>query len=61
MPSALASKWITDTWDQNPAMHVLSPIASKIESVVVPLDFLQLQIQTLTGQQREWSSQIHGQ
>ncbi|MBM7615855.1 pyridoxal phosphate-dependent decarboxylase family protein [Alkaliphilus hydrothermalis] len=34
MPSSLPSKWLADAWDQNPAMFVLSPIASKIESVV---------------------------
>ena len=33
LPSALSSKWITDAWDQNPAMYVLSPVASKIEDV----------------------------
>ncbi|WP_105614709.1 pyridoxal phosphate-dependent decarboxylase family protein [Vallitalea okinawensis] len=33
LPSALASKWLTDAWDQNPAMYVLSPVASKIEAV----------------------------
>ncbi len=33
LPSALSSKWLTGTWDQNPAMYVLSPVTSKIEDV----------------------------
>lgn len=33
LPSALCSKWITDAWDQNPALFVISPITSKIEEV----------------------------
>jgi len=33
LPSALACKWLTDAWDQNPAMYVLSPVTSKIEEV----------------------------
>lgn len=33
LPSALVTKWLTDAWDQNPAMYVLSPVASKIEEV----------------------------
>lgn len=33
LPAALASKWLTDVWDQNAALYVMSPIASKLESV----------------------------
>lgn len=33
LPSALASKWLTDAWDQNPAVYVLSLVASRIEEV----------------------------
>jgi len=33
VPTALASRWITDTWDQNPALYVMSPIVSKLEQV----------------------------
>lgn len=33
LPSALCSKWLTDAWDQNPAMFVLSPVAAKLETV----------------------------
>ncbi len=34
LPSALASKWLTDAWDQNSAMYLMSPIAAKLETVV---------------------------
>jgi len=33
LPSALCSKWLSDAWDQNSALFVLSPIASKLEEV----------------------------
>ncbi len=33
LPAALCSKWLTDAWDQNAGVFVLSPIASKIEAV----------------------------
>jgi glutamate/tyrosine decarboxylase-like PLP-dependent enzyme len=33
IPVALASKWLTDFWDQNSGLHVLSPITSKLESI----------------------------
>lgn len=33
LPSALCSKWLADAWDQNSALFVLSPIASKLEEV----------------------------
>ncbi|MBN1775584.1 MAG: aminotransferase class V-fold PLP-dependent enzyme, partial [Clostridiales bacterium] len=32
-PVALAGKWLSDTWDQNSALYVLSPIAAKLEEV----------------------------
>ncbi|MEE8440852.1 MAG: pyridoxal-dependent decarboxylase [Spirochaetia bacterium] len=34
IPTALAARWISDTWDQNPALYVISPIVSKLEQVV---------------------------
>jgi glutamate/tyrosine decarboxylase-like PLP-dependent enzyme len=34
VPAGLAAKTLATYWDQNAAMHVLSPIASKLESVV---------------------------
>lgn len=33
LPSALCSKWISDAWDQNSALFVMSPIASKMEQI----------------------------
>lgn len=33
LPVALASSWLADTWDQNSALEVMSPIAAKLESV----------------------------
>lgn len=33
LPVSLAAKWISDTWDQNCALFVLSPIASKLEEI----------------------------
>lgn len=51
LPSALSSKWITDAWDQNPAMYVMSPITSKIESVTEKWikDLLGLPNETVAG------------
>ncbi|MCH4887865.1 aspartate aminotransferase family protein [Acidaminobacter sp. JC074] len=51
IPSSLPTKWLADTWDQNPAMFVLSPIASKIESIVEKwlLDLLGLPDQSRVG------------
>ncbi len=33
LPSSLCTKWLTDAWDQNAALYVISPIASKIEEI----------------------------
>jgi len=33
VPVALAAKWLSDTWDQNAALYVISPIASVLEEV----------------------------
>jgi len=33
VPVALAVRWLTDFWDQNPAMQVISPVAAKLEQV----------------------------
>ncbi len=51
IPSAIPSKWLADAWDQNPAMFVLSPIASKIESVVEKwiIDLLKLPDKSSVG------------
>ncbi|MEM9820612.1 MAG: aminotransferase class V-fold PLP-dependent enzyme [Bacteroidota bacterium] len=34
VPAALAVKWLSDFWDQNTAMQVISPISAKLETVV---------------------------
>lgn len=51
LPSALSCKWITDAWDQNPAMYVLSPIVSRMEDVVESWlkDILRLPDETVAG------------
>ena len=33
LPVGLAARWMADTWDQNAAHYVMSPIASKLEEV----------------------------
>ena len=33
IPAALAARWLADTWDQNPALYVISPIVAKLEQV----------------------------
>lgn len=33
VPAALAVRWLTDFWDQNPALYVISPAAAKLEEV----------------------------
>jgi glutamate/tyrosine decarboxylase-like PLP-dependent enzyme len=33
LPPALAARWLADAWDQNAALHVMSPVAAKIEEV----------------------------
>jgi glutamate/tyrosine decarboxylase-like PLP-dependent enzyme len=33
LPVTLATKWLTDFWDQNSALQVMSPITAKIEEV----------------------------
>lgn len=32
-PPALAARWLADTWDQNSALYVMSPIASRLEAI----------------------------
>lgn len=51
LPAALSTKWLTDTWDQNPAMFVLSPVTSKIEDVTEKwlIDLLRLPKETVAG------------
>jgi glutamate/tyrosine decarboxylase-like PLP-dependent enzyme len=33
LPPALAARWLADAWDQNAAMYVSSPVASRLEAV----------------------------
>ncbi|MGB2380721.1 MAG: pyridoxal phosphate-dependent decarboxylase family protein [Porticoccaceae bacterium] len=33
IPVTLATKWLTDFWDQNTALHLMSPITSKLEEI----------------------------
>jgi len=33
VPTAVAARWLTDVWDQNPALYVISPIVAKLEQV----------------------------
>lgn len=33
LPAALATRWLADVWDQNPVMHVLSPVNAHLETV----------------------------
>ncbi|MCP4024432.1 MAG: aminotransferase class V-fold PLP-dependent enzyme [Desulfobacteraceae bacterium] len=32
-PVSMAAKWLTDAWDQNPALYVMSPVFAKLEAV----------------------------
>lgn len=34
LPVSLAARWLADVWDQNTALQVMSPVASKLEAVV---------------------------
>jgi len=33
LPPVVAAKWLADAWDQNAALYVMSPVASKLEAV----------------------------
>jgi glutamate/tyrosine decarboxylase-like PLP-dependent enzyme len=33
VPIALAARWLSDIWDQNPALYVISPTVAKLEQV----------------------------
>lgn len=33
IPGAVAARWLADVWDQNSALHVMSPIAAKLEQL----------------------------
>lgn len=33
IPVSIAAKWLSDVWDQNAALYVISPVASKLEEI----------------------------
>ncbi len=33
VPAALAARWLSDTWDQNPGLFVISPVAARLEAI----------------------------
>ncbi|MCF8174628.1 MAG: aminotransferase class V-fold PLP-dependent enzyme [Burkholderiaceae bacterium] len=51
LPAALAAKWLADTWDQNAALAIMSPIAAELETVCESwlVDLLQLPAGTAAG------------
>jgi glutamate/tyrosine decarboxylase-like PLP-dependent enzyme len=51
IPIALAVRWLSDIWDQNPALHVMSPTVAKIEQTCEQWlrDLLGLPPQTVAG------------
>jgi glutamate/tyrosine decarboxylase-like PLP-dependent enzyme len=51
LPPVVAARWLADAWDQNAALHVLSPVASKLEAVSEGwlLDLLGLPAGTVSG------------
>jgi glutamate/tyrosine decarboxylase-like PLP-dependent enzyme len=50
-PVATAAKWLSDVWDQNPALFVLSPVISKLEAVCQAwlVDLFNLPEETVAG------------
>src|SRR5579859_4472203 len=35
LPAALAASWLAGTWDQNAALAVMSPVAARLETIVL--------------------------
>lgn len=35
LPAALAANWLAGVWDQNAAMYVMSPVAARLEEIVI--------------------------
>ena len=35
LPAALAANWLAGAWDQNAALYVMSPVAAKVEEIVL--------------------------
>jgi glutamate/tyrosine decarboxylase-like PLP-dependent enzyme len=44
LPAALAANWLAGAWDQNAALQVMSPVAAKLEEIVLQwmIDLLEL-------------------
>lgn len=51
LPAALASRWLTDAWDQNTALEVMSPVGARLEQVCQRwvVDLLGLPSETAAG------------
>ena len=51
IPTLLAARWLSDTWDQNPALYVISPIVAKLEQVCEQwlVDLFGLPLDTAAG------------
>ena len=51
VPAALAAKWLSDVWDQNVALYVISPVVSQLETVCEKwiVDLLHLPTGTAAG------------
>ena len=51
IPAAVAAKWLSDVWDQNSALYVMSPIVSQLEAICEKwlISLLDLPTQTVAG------------
>src|SRR6195256_3657239 len=51
LPAALAANWLAGTWDQNAALYAMSPVAARIEEIVLAwiVDLVGLPSQYGTG------------
>jgi len=51
LPAALAANWLAGAWDQNAAFSVMSPVAAKVEEIVLAwiLDLLHLPVDSGAG------------
>ena len=51
VPTALAAKWLSDIWDQNSALYIMSPIVSQLEAVCENwlIDLFGLPSETVAG------------
>jgi len=51
LPAALSANWLAGAWDQNAAMHIMSPVAAKLEEIVLEwmLDLLGLPLGSGAG------------